>query len=118
MPEKLFEEKTDESLGGNTEPASPPGSVKRGKSSRAVKKKQSGKPSFEESYKRLQSIVQEIEREDIELETLLTKFEEGISLIKDCFQFLQSAKIRIEQYVEERNGTFSIKGLTNIEENS
>lgn len=74
---------------------------------------QEDNPSFEKSFHELQTIVEEMEREDIPLEKLLEKFERGIALIKECTELLRSARLRVEKYIEERDGTYRIKGLGN-----
>ena len=67
------------------------------------------KPNFEEDLKKLEEIVRALEREDLPLETLLDKFENGVVLLKKCQQTLKDARLRVEQYVEERDGEWILK---------
>ena len=66
---------------------------------------------FEESYRRLEELVAEMERGDLPLEELLTRFEEGVRLVKHCRGFLKQAQLRVEQYIEQRDGHWVLKEL-------
>ena len=66
-------------------------------------------PRFEDDYARLEAIVGEMERGDLPLEQLLARFEEGVSLVKRCRGFLKQAQLRVEQYVEQRDGHWALK---------
>ncbi|OGK09789.1 MAG: exodeoxyribonuclease VII small subunit [Candidatus Riflebacteria bacterium RBG_13_59_9] len=67
--------------------------------------------SFEKKYERLESVLHEIEREDLPLEDLLKLFEEGVGLVKECSAYLREAKLTVESYLEERDGAYTLKGL-------
>ena len=56
-------------------------------------------PSFEESIFALQKIVGDLEGGSITLDESLRRFEEGIGLLRQCYQFLERAELRIEQLV-------------------
>lgn len=56
-------------------------------------------PSFEESLLALQNIVGDLEGGSITLDESLRRFEEGIGLLRQCYQFLERAELRIEQLV-------------------
>lgn len=58
--------------------------------------------SFEEALKKLESIVQQLENEDITLEDSVQLYEEGIKMSKFCTTILEQAELRIEQ-VNEAN---------------
>lgn len=55
------------------------------------------KKSYEESVKRLQQIVAELEKPDISLEQSMKLFEEGVVLVKDCGEILETAQQKVEQ---------------------
>jgi len=57
--------------------------------------------SFEESLQRLESIVDRLERGDLELEDALATFEEGVKLTRSCASRLEDAERRIELLVRE-----------------
>lgn len=62
---------------------------------------ETGQPgaSFEESLQSLQQIVADLEGGSITLDESLRRFEEGIGLLRECYQFLERAEQRIEQLV-------------------
>lgn len=64
----------------------------------------SSAPSFEESLAKLEEIVREMEGDQIPLEELLSRYEEGIRLHRLCEERLESARGRIELLRKNRNG--------------
>ena len=68
-----------------------------------TKKKSGGRKtfSFESSLERLQEIVSELERGDLSLEENLKHFEEGVKLARDCRDYLESARQRVEVLLGE-----------------
>lgn len=58
--------------------------------------------SFEEALKQLESIVNQLEQNDITLEDSVKLYEEGVKLSKFCTEVLEDAELRIEQ-VNEAN---------------
>jgi exodeoxyribonuclease VII small subunit len=68
-----------------------------------------GAPRFEEAYGRLEQLVGEMERGDLPLEDLLARFEEGVKLVRHCQAFLKQAQLRVEQYVEQKDGQWVLK---------
>jgi exodeoxyribonuclease VII small subunit len=56
-------------------------------------------PSFEEAIRDLQQIVSELEGGSITLDASLKRFEQGIGLLRQCYQFLDRTEQRIEQLV-------------------
>ncbi len=55
--------------------------------------------SFEDAVVSLQKIVSDLEGGTITLDESLSRFEEGIGLLRQCYQFLERAEQRIEQLV-------------------
>ncbi|MEZ6072523.1 MAG: exodeoxyribonuclease VII small subunit [Pirellulales bacterium] len=53
--------------------------------------------SFEDALSRLEHVVHELEDGDVELTTSLERYEEGVRLLRHCFQTLERAERRIEQ---------------------
>ncbi|QDU82864.1 Exodeoxyribonuclease 7 small subunit [Polystyrenella longa] len=53
-------------------------------------------PSFEEALTRLQDIVTDLESGEMGLETSLQRYEEGVGLIRLCYQTLEAAEQKIE----------------------
>ncbi len=60
--------------------------------------------SFEESLKKLEAIVAQMERGDVTLEESIKLFEEGTKLAEQCKQQLAEAEGKVEILVKQRNG--------------
>ncbi|WP_103664226.1 exodeoxyribonuclease VII small subunit [Gracilimonas amylolytica] len=58
------------------------------------------RPSFEEALKKLESIVEELENEEITLEDSVKLYEEGVKMSRFCTEILEQAELRIEQVNE------------------
>ena len=59
-------------------------------------------PPFEEAIAKLEAIVEAMESDDLPLETLLARYEEGAKLVKVCLAKLSDAELKIQQL--EKNG--------------
>ena len=59
-------------------------------------KKQATEPTFEDSLKELETIVERMESGELSLEDSLTAFERGTLLSKRCQQALDAAGKRVE----------------------
>jgi exodeoxyribonuclease VII small subunit len=66
---------------------------------------------FEEALKKLESIVESMEGDDLPLETLLAKYEEGTRLARDCQARLADADLKIQQLEKNASGQFVLKNL-------
>jgi exodeoxyribonuclease VII small subunit len=62
-----------------------------------------GKLGFEDSIKRLKTIVDKIEQGEIPLQDSLEQYEQGMLLIKHCRDILQKAEKRIEKISKEQS---------------
>mgnify|MGYP003574918782 FL=1 len=67
---------------------------------------------FEEALKRLETIVEAMENEDLPLETLLAKYEEGTRLAQNCQNRLAEAEVKIQQLERKANGQIGLKPLS------
>jgi exodeoxyribonuclease VII small subunit len=65
------------------------------------------KKTFEQSMKRLEEIVQELESGDLPLEKAIKKFEEGIQLSKFCSKKLDETEKKITILMEESEGNIT-----------
>lgn len=63
-------------------------------------------PSFEESLKKLESIVDQLEKGDLALDESLKLFEEGVSLSTACKQELDAAEGKVQMLIKQRDGAF------------
>jgi len=59
--------------------------------------------TFEQAISQLETIVAEMENNDVALDIALNKYQEGISLIKMCQDKLQEAKQRVQILDSENN---------------
>jgi exodeoxyribonuclease VII small subunit len=62
-------------------------------------------PSFEESLKKLETIVEQLEKGDLALEDSLKLFEEGVELSTACKKELDAAEGKVQMLVKQRDGT-------------
>lgn len=70
---------------------------------------------FEEALKKLEGIVEDMESDELPLETLLAKYEEGSRLTKICREKLSEAELKIQQLEKNAAGELKLKSLENVE---
>ena len=66
-------------------------------------------PPFEEALQKLESVVEAMESDDLPLETLLAKYEEGAKLVKICQEKLAEAELKIQQLEKNAAGELKLK---------
>ena len=66
-------------------------------------------PPFEEALKKLEGVVEAMETDDLPLETLLAKYEEGTRLVKICQEKLAEAELKIQQLEKNAAGEIKLK---------
>ena len=79
------------------------------KPSRAADAARTDNLPFEEAMKRLEAIVDAMESEDLPLETLLSRYEEGMKLARVCQAKIADAELKIQQLEKSAAGTLSLK---------
>ena len=57
--------------------------------------------NFEETIKKLEEIEDELEKNDLDLDTSVTKFEEGMKLSKQCSKMLEEAEKKISILIKD-----------------
>ena len=57
--------------------------------------------NFEETMQKLETIVQELENGDLNLDDSIKKFEEGINLSKSVNKYLEEAEKKITKLVQD-----------------
>ena len=72
--------------------------------------------SFEDAVKKLDSIVEEMESDDLPLDKMLVRYEEGAKLVKHCEEKLKVAETRITQLEENLEGELATRSVTFREE--
>ena len=63
----------------------------------AVKKEK----NFEDSIKKLEEIVEQLEKGDLNLDESVSKFEEGMKISKECNDILENAEKKITILLEQ-----------------
>ncbi len=66
---------------------------------------------FEEALKKLEKIVDDLEKGDLSLDDALKKYQEGIEISRVCNQRLESAKKKIDCLAKNKKGEFELKPL-------
>lgn len=61
--------------------------------------------SFEESLKKLETIVERLEKGDLALEESLKLFEEGVGLSSACKKELDEAEGKVQILIKQRDGS-------------
>ena len=66
---------------------------------------------FEEALKKLEGIVEAMESDDLPLEILLAKYEEGAKLVKVCREKLSDAELKIQQLEKNADKEMKLKAF-------
>ncbi len=70
-----------------------------------IRKMAMSKTTFEQSMKKLEQIVQELESGDLPLEEAMEKFEEGIKLSNLCSEKLDETEKKITLLLQNQEGS-------------
>ncbi len=70
--------------------------------------KKENKQTFEQSLKRLEDIVEQLEQGDVPLDDALKMYEEGIELSKACVEKLTQAELRLKKLSKDMQGNFRL----------
>lgn len=60
--------------------------------------------NFEEAMKKLEEIAGELEKNDLDLDASVSKFEEGMKLSKQCSKMLEEAEKKISILLKTEDG--------------
>ncbi|MEJ5348678.1 MAG: exodeoxyribonuclease VII small subunit [Desulfosoma sp.] len=60
--------------------------------------------SFEEAMKRLEEIVEKLEKGDLPLEVAMEAFSEGVGLVRLCHEKLEEAEKKVQMLVQGEDG--------------
>ena len=72
--------------------------------------------TFEDSMKRIEEIVADLERGDLPLDESLDRFEEAIKLAQECQRKINQARKRIAKLVKADDGGFVLEPFEKSEE--
>ena len=73
-------------------------------------------PPFEEALQKLEGVVEAMEADDLPLETLLAKYEEGAKLVKICQEKLAEAELKIQKLEKNAAGEMKLQPVDLSEE--
>tara|TARA_B100000989_G_C19444038_1_gene428659 strand:- start:453 stop:677 length:225 start_codon:yes stop_codon:yes gene_type:complete len=63
--------------------------------------KEDSKKNFESSLKELETIIEVLEDENINLEDSVKSFEKGVNLVKECQKQLQNAELKVKKLLDD-----------------
>ena len=72
--------------------------------------------SFEENMKKLEEIAVELEKGDLDLDTSVKKFEEGMNISKECSEMLEKAEKKITMLIKGDDGELTEENFVQNEE--
>ena len=72
--------------------------------------------SFEGKMKKLEEIATELEKGDLDLDTSVSKFEEGMKISKECSEMLEKAEKKITMLIKGDNGELAEENFVQNEE--
>ena len=74
------------------------------------------KVSFEENMKKLEEIAVELEKGNLDLDSSVAKFEEGMKISKECSEMLENAEKKITMLIKGENGELAEEKFVQNEE--
>ena len=72
--------------------------------------------SFEDNMKKLEEIATELEKGDLDLDSSVKKFEEGMKISKECNEMLEKAEKKITMLIKGDNGELIEENFVQNEE--
>ena len=70
--------------------------------------KKAARNSLESSLKRLEDIVEKLERGETPLDDAVILYEEGVRISKECADNLKAAELKIKKLSKEIDGQFTL----------
>jgi len=74
-------------------------------------KTKDGELTFEEAFRRLEALVETLERGDSTLDEAMKAFEEGMKLAEMCSEKLNAAEARLQKLVKREDGRFQVEPM-------
>lgn len=71
-------------------------------------------PPFEEALQKLEAVVEAMEADDLPLETLLGKYEEGAKLVRICQEKLAEAELKIQTLEKNAAGELKLNPIETV----
>lgn len=72
--------------------------------------------SYEEKMKKLEEIATELEKGDLDLDTSVSKFEEGMKISKECSEMLEKAEKKITMLIKGESGELAEENFVQNED--
>jgi exodeoxyribonuclease VII small subunit len=72
------------------------------------KRKEVAEPTLADDLARLETLVRQLEQDDVELDEALALFEEGVKHLRSARERLTVAEARVQQVLEQADGELSI----------
>lgn len=72
--------------------------------------------AFEQSLERLEAIVEELQGDELPLETRLKRFEEGVALVRECKKALEQATRKVEVLIKSSGGKLETRLFDEVRE--
>jgi exodeoxyribonuclease VII small subunit len=66
-------------------------------------------PGLESRLEQLESIVDRLDRDDLELQEALDLFEEGVAHVRAAFSLLENSRLRVEELVTDMEGGVTLE---------
>lgn len=83
-----------------------------------TKTKKKKAETFEEAMKRLEEIVEKLEKGDLSLEEAMGAFSEGVGLVRLCHEKLEEAEKKVQMLVQGEDGRWITRPFDKpVEEN-
>jgi exodeoxyribonuclease VII small subunit len=83
----------------------------------ATKQNTASIADFEKSLDELEKLVRDLEQGELSLEQSLSAFERGVKLTRECQQALKGAEQRVEQLVQNDDGTLTTRPFSSDDAN-
>lgn len=72
--------------------------------------------SFEDAMKKIEAIVDELEKGDLALEESLKRFEEAVKLARVCHKKLESAQQKVSKLIKSGEDKFELEPIDEPED--
>lgn len=82
-----------------------------------ARKKDDGPNNFEDAMKRLEEIVSRLEEDQLPLEEMLARYEQGVSLARYCSKTLDDAEQKVTIISRQSDGSIQLEDFEDGQEN-
>jgi exodeoxyribonuclease VII small subunit len=68
-----------------------------------------GSSGLEARIARIETIVERLDRDDLELQDALDLFEEGVAHVREAYSLIEESRLRVEKLVVDMDGAVSLE---------